>query len=420
MKKSSRLCLLFVLLCAGPSCIEQKTDKTTSKSEPAVRPPIENPWLDSVRIAYDRYFTDAMKQTHTPGAAVVLVQDSTVVFCKGYGMRSNGGLEPADAHTVFRIGSLSKGFASVLTGMLVQDGYLKWDDPVQKYFPEFALKDSAQARRVRIKHLLSHTTGLPYHAYTNLIEEGRDIRNIAGYLAKVKIFAKEGELFSYQNAAYSLIEEVMLGATGKRYPELLQEKIFGPAGMTSGSATYEAMMAHSNRAAPHQQVDSNTWINKEITAKYYNTAAAGGVNASIRDMGEWLKLLLGRKPRTIADSTLDAVFKPVILTHNERRHFSNWPGRKEAWYALGWRVLKYDSSEIVYHGGYVDGFRGEIAFDRREKIGICVLFNAASEMSGTCIPAFLEIFGKYKTQIRSWESRGSMTQSPFVKGSGLK
>jgi beta-lactamase class C len=409
MKKFIRFCLPFVLFCAGLNCSDQHPDKTLAKSELAPQPRIANPWLDSLRAAYDHYFTEAIRRTHTPGAAVVLVHDSTLIFCKGYGVRSTGGLEPVDTNTIFRIGSLSKGFASILTGILVQEGRLKWEDPIRKYYPEFMLKDTAQARRLQLRHLLSHTTGLPYHAYTNLVEDGRDIRNIAGYLAKVKIFAKEGQMFSYQNAAYSLIEEALFSASGKQYPDLLQEKIFGPAGMTLSSATYEAVMAHANRAAPHQQVDSNTWINKEITAKYYNTAAAGGVNANIRDMGEWLKLLLGQKPQIIADSMLDQVFKPVIQTHNERRRFSHWPGRKEAWYALGWRVLKYDSSEIIYHGGYVDGFRGEIAFNRKEKMGICVLFNAASEMTVECIPAFWEIFNRYEGQINNWKSDGSMT-----------
>lgn len=86
-----------------------------------------------------------------------------------------------DANTVFRVGSLSKGFAGVLSGILVSQGTLAWDEPVQQLVPEFKLRDRAQTGRIQLWHLLSHTTGLPYHAYTHLIEQGYDIPTLMKY-----------------------------------------------------------------------------------------------------------------------------------------------------------------------------------------------------------------------------------------------
>lgn len=339
---------------------------------------------------YDRFFKAQMASTFTPGAAVVIVKGNEVIFCKAYGVKSGLSNDPVTENTVFRIGSLSKGFAGVLSGILVQDSVLHWHDPVQKYYPEFTLRDARQAKRVQMCHLLSHSTGLPYHAYTQLIEEGWDIRKIVKhYFPKAPVSGKEGEFFSYQNVAFCCVEEMMLGATGKTYAQLLQEKIFTPAGMKTASCQYEAMLNCTDKCLPSIW-NGNGWNSTDISPAYYNAAAAGGVNASIADMGEWLKVLLGHRPDIVRPYMLDEVFQPVIKTGRERRIMPHWIGRDDAAYAMGWRVLNHGADTLIYHGGYVNGYRGEIAFDRKRDIGICVLFNDSTELGSTCITDFFD------------------------------
>jgi len=339
---------------------------------------------------YNRFFEQEMSRTQTPGAAVVVVKDSQIVFLRGYGVRNWGGRDSVNANTVFRVASLSKGFTGVLTGMLVQSGAFQWEDLVQKYYPAFTLRDRQQAGRICLWHLLSQTTGLPYHAYTNLIERNFSIpRIVEEYFPKAPICGKEGEFYSYQNAAFCVIEEVMRTATGKTYPQLLTEKILQPAGMRSASCDFETMRREPNKALP-QVWTGYGWRADSISRFYYNSAAAGGVNASAADMGEWLKLLLGHRPDLVSDATLDRVFSPVVKTDKERRIFPRWLGRSDASYAMGWRVLTHEGDTIVYHGGYVNGFKSEIALNRRTGLGICVLFNAHTELSKECVPKFFE------------------------------
>lgn len=384
--------VLFAVSLLVPACADAPAQAVAL---PPVRPTGLPAQLQAFINDYDRYFRSEMAATQTPGAAVVIVKGGEVVFLSGYGVRAAGAADSVDAHTVFRIGSLSKGFAGILTGMLVQDSVLDWEEKVQRRFPEFTLRDPEQARRIRLWHLLSHTTGLPYHAYTNLIERGFDTRRIiTEYFPKAPVSGKEGVFFSYQNAAFCAIEEVMLGATGKNYQQLISEKIFSPAGMLDASCAYADIMSKQDKALPHFQTGAG-WRSGEISKEYYNSKAAGGVNASIADMGEWLKLLLGHRPDMIDGATLDKVFSPIISTSKERRIFPRWLGRDAASYALGWRVLTDGPDTVIYHGGYVNGFKGEIAFNRRDDIGICVLFNAHSELGKTCIPEF---FQRWKLQ----------------------
>lgn len=391
----TRLCCflgisLVTLLYVG--CVENVASKP-AQATLQYKPPVD-PRLQALLEDYRRFFADSMAQTQTPGAAVVIVQGDSVIFQQGFGVKIAGTKDSIDVHTVFRIGSLSKGFASVLTGILVQQGLLNWNERVRECYPEFTLRDRQQANRIQLWHLLSHTTGLPYHAFTNLIERGFDTRKIVReYFPKAPVSGQEGIFYSYQNAAYCIIEEVMRAKTEKTYQSLLVENIFQPASMRHASCDFQTMQGCIDKALPHFWTGYN-WRADSISPLYYNSAAAGGVNASIADMGEWLKLLLGHKPGIVADSTLDKVFTPVVNTGKERRIFPHWIARDDASYALGWRVLRHGADTIIYHGGYVNGFRGEIAFNRSQNVGICVLFNASSDLSSACVPAFFDRWDK--------------------------
>jgi beta-lactamase class C len=318
------------------------------------------------------------------------VKDSQVVFQKGYGFRNANTSDPVTPQTVFRIGSLSKGFAGVLAGILVQQKLLQWEERVRTHLPAFRLKDAQQADRIQLWHLLSHTTGLPYHAYTHLIEEGLDLPEIMnGYFPKSPVCGKEGEFYAYQNAAFCLAGSMMQSVTGESYADLLKKRILQPAGMKSTSCSFEGIMNTENRALPHTKV-GNHWVPQPIERSYYNAIEAGGINASVEDMGKWLLLLLGHRPEIIGKEALEEVFHPVVKTGKERKIQGGWISRDEASYAMGWRVLEHGGQTILYHGGYVNGFRGEIALDRQAGIGVCVLFNGPSDLASDCIQAFFE------------------------------
>lgn len=388
-KFSAAVCLIFALLSLSALRCIQASGTGYTHADPMRGKTTLPPGTEAFVSEYVRFFEESLQQHNTPCAALVMVKDSQILFMRGYGSPGN----PVDEHTVFRIGSLSKGFAGVLAGMLVQEGLLRWDDPVQRHYPAFSLRDRQQASRVRLWHLLSHTTGLPYHAYTNLLERGYNTDKIVReFFPKAPVSGKEGVFFAYQNVAFSVIEEVILTRTGKKYSQWLQEKVFRLAGMSDASCDYASMACETNKALPMSATGFGTWRPDAISSNYYNAVAAGGVNASIADMGQWLKLLLGQRPELVADTTLARVFTPVVKTDKERRIFPHWLSRDAASYAMGWRVLNDSGDAIIYHGGYVNGYKSEIAFDRKKGIGICALFNAPTQTSNECVPAFFEMW----------------------------
>ncbi|MEM6319126.1 MAG: serine hydrolase domain-containing protein [Bacteroidota bacterium] len=385
-------CLLFLLSCS-----------TEPKEKTPTGPP-KNPHFQAFLQTYLHQFDSLRQATQTPGASIAIVRDTKVVHLAGYGVKNSYSEDSVDVHTVFRIGSLSKGFAAVLAGQLVAQQRLKWTDKVRRFVPQFQLKDSAQTQRINLLHVLSQSTGLPYHAYTNLVEANVDIRTIAQEFRKVNLISKEGEIYAYQNAAFSLIEPILEEATEQNLTALFQKQLLDPLGMTATTTDYESLIGAGNLAFPHSNGE-NGWQPRKISQKYYNAIPAGGINASISDMAQWLLLLLGNRPDIVDPQTLETVFQPRINTNNQRRYFHDWPMVETSYYGLGWRILTNATDTLMYHGGYVNGYRGEILLHPKEKLGICVLANAPTELTNRAVPMFLEVLEGKRDSIRAWEGK---------------
>lgn len=389
-----RILSLFILLVA--ICVSYLAF-TDIKSEPGVVEPESEEWVMDESMAiyledFEQNFEEGLNGEQIPGGAVAIVKDGRVVFQKGFGVKEKGTSEKVDEHTVFRLGSLSKGFASILTGVFVEAGVVSWDSPVSRYVEDFKLNDAEQTDRVQIRHLLSHTSGLPRHAYTNLVEDGLSLDLIIPRFEQVPLIAKEGEQLSYQNAAYSVIEKVLEAQTETDFNTLLDEKLFTPLAMDHSSVSYDSIRYSGNKAVPHVYYSrSRGRVAISHSEKYYNAVSSGGINASASDIGKWLLLLTGHHPSVISDVTLEKIYDP-LATINNRRFSRYWDDVNESHYGMGWRVLDNHGQRIVYHGGYVNGYRSEIAFAPEDGVGICILINSNSSYPLEVIPDFFNHF----------------------------
>lgn len=380
--------------------------------EPQIEPEPILSWLPNPHVAklleqYEQEMIDLQKQTKTPGLAIAVVQDSTILMLKAFGVREVGTNDSLNEHSVFRLASVSKCFAPLLTGLLVEEGTLNWNDRVVQHLPDFELKAKKNTDSLLLTHVLSHTTGLPYHTYTTLVEDGTDLPTMLGELKNVNIIADPGELYSYQNVAYSIIGEVIRSRTGKTYQQLMKERIFSPLRMNDASMSYDEIMHNENVAKPHLHWRKG-WKTTKISDTYYNVGPAGGVNASISDMARWLMAMLGTKKNFVSSETLDKIFTPVVKAKTKNRYFRKWVGRSDSHYALGWRVLNFKNDTLLYHGGYVRGYRSEVAIDRRSRIAICVLSNGPGRLVDNSVPMFFNLFYNQRDSILHWQNEQFM------------
>ena len=341
---------------------------------------------------YDKEVVRILTESGAPGAAIVIVENDEVVYLRCYGIRQVGRDEKVDPHTAFRIASVSKGFASVLTGILVDEGRLSWDKPIVDYVPDFVLADSAATRSLTVRHVLSHTTGLPPHTYDNLLDRNVPMRVIKEELKTVAPSYDPGT-YSYQNVIYSLIGDAIMTATGYPYQHHLRQRILEPLGMQDASISSQGLKMTENRAWPHVRWRKR-WVPTSVTEGYDDALPAAGVNASITDMGQWLRALMGGMPGVIPPRVFEEVSRPVVITRSERRKY-NWRGRlRSAYYGMGWRVFNYSGNTLVFHGGGLRGYRSQVAISPKHNVGIAILVNAQSDYK--LLPTFLEMYFGYR------------------------
>lgn len=371
---------------------EKPSKKTVAPKEPQA-PPLPAEYIELLSD-YEDYINESLKLTGVPGAAIAIIQDSTIIYLKGFGVRNVDTQEPVDVHTTFRLASVSKPVTSVLVGTMVEDGILNWDDLIVKYLPNFELDSATFTNQLTIRHVLSHTTGLPYHTYTNLIEEGTAHNELIAELKNVKLIGEPGKIYSYQNVAYSLLDDVVQSATGQTFETEIKARLFGPLRMANASVSYDELLSNPNFAQPHL-LRGRKWKPIPISPTYYNTAPAGGINASITDMAKLMVALLGNRENVIATETIDQLFNQEVRATAKNRNFNRWSRIKRSYYGLGWRVLTFKSDTLAYHGGYVNGYRSEIAVHPTKKIAICVLANGPSGFSDHAIPAFFNTYDKH-------------------------
>lgn len=349
-----------------------------------------------LKTALEAYFEKAIRSGLIVGAGVSVVQGDSILISDGFGKRSIKGGAEVDGETIFRLGSLSKGFAGVLAASLQAEGKLDWNDKIVDYIPEFQFGDAINTQKVTLSHIMSHSSGTPYHSYTNLVEAGLAVATIAKRFDEVTPQSEPGQQYSYQNAMFSLSQEVMRAATGKDVKTLLRNRFFKPLGMNTISMNHADLLDENNVAMPHVR-SRKGWRSLRLKNGYYNAVTAGGINASSLDMGKWMRFLLGHNPEVLSATTIEKAVEPFIAIDYNNKYYQRWPGHKQSHYAYGWRIHTYQESAnakektMWHHGGSVNNYRNEIALFPDTDIGICVLLNGNTRLAQTVIPDLYKI-----------------------------
>ncbi|HUH46694.1 MAG TPA: serine hydrolase domain-containing protein, partial [Arenibacter sp.] len=344
-----------------------------------------------LKIALTAYFDKALASGEIVGAGVSIVRGDSIIISDGFGKKNIDQNDRVDGETLFRLGSLSKGFAGVLAAELKSEGKLDWNDIISNYIPNFQLGNKENTDKITLANILSHTSGTPYHSYTNLVEAGLPLSSIATRFKEVMPISEPGSMYSYQNAIFALCGEVMHKVTGKDIRTSLINKFFDPLGMCTVNMDYETLGRAKNVAMPHAQ-RRDSWKTLPLSDNYYNAIAAGGINASAVDMGKWMRFLLGHNPELMDKAAIAETFTPFIEIKGRNKYYQRWPGHQSSYYGFGWRIHKFveDDSDrektIWHHGGSVNDYRNEIAVYPEADLGICVLLNSNSKLAQTVIP----------------------------------
>jgi beta-lactamase class C len=351
--------------------------------------------LNSLNKKLSANIASELKRFSIPGAAYAIVKNNQVFAMQSFGYTDKAKSQKVDHNTVFRLASVSKPFAATITTMLAQDQQLNLSDPVTKYLPNFALATAGAADNIQLKHLLSHSSGLMPHSYDNLLHENWSMKKIISRFDRITPICQPAKCYGYQNIAYGFLQPAIEAVSAKSYATLLQERIFSPLKMANASVGIDVFLQQQNTAKPHilrkriktgkknsagRSIKRYIWRTVDVDPDYYKVAPSAGINASIADLTKWLIANLGHNPETLSPTLLAKLTTPRIKTKKDLRRRYWREHLTDAHYGYGWRIYQFDGHPIIYHSGWVAGFRADIGYSPELEIGFAILINAESNV----------------------------------------
>src|SRR5204863_9376131 len=288
----------------------------------------------------DDYITGQIKRLHVPGASHAIVRDGNITKAQGYGFANLELRSPATKETVYEIGSTSKQFTATAIMMLVEEGKVRLDDTITKYFPEAPQAWSG----ITIRHLLTHTSGIQNHVAvphwldvfrTNLAFETAPSRDeLLKMFFKLPLEFRPGETWAYDNTGYYLLGIIIENASGKPYWQFLDERIFKPLGMTATRST-DPRPIIPNRASGYEWKNDH-FENRPILLPTI-AFSAGSLLSSVEDMAKWDAALYTEK--LLKKSSLDQMWTAPATNDGTDAPFN---------YGFGWFIKNYHGHRLLH------------------------------------------------------------------------
>jgi len=346
----------------------------TPSAEAAARRAAATVAVKAILPEFDAQAEDIFTRSQAPGAAVAVVAGDGAVYVRCFGIREVGKPEKVDKDTVFQLASISKSFTTTMLAALVGEREIGWDDPVEKYWPGFALWDPWVSRHVTFRDLTAHRSGLPEYAGDELEQFGYGRMEILRRLRYLEPVAGFRAAYAYQNALPTAAAEGASRATGESWERLVRSRVLAPLGMDATVLSYRDYLDAPNRSGSHTMVDGT--MRAGTPADDDNFAPAGGVSSTIADMVPYLRMQLNGGAlagvRVAGDKALAATHAATtVIDDDEAGPIA---------YALGWETYGYLGRRVVQHGGdFSAGVSPMISMAPADGVGIVVLTNAFPE-----------------------------------------
>lgn len=345
--------------------------------------PVYGPFERSFLMLEKRLET-GRKHGHVIGASVAVVEHGKIAFIKSFGYRKKGQSELVELDTVFQWGSLSKPVTASLFAIAQKQNRITWETPVTI--------DGLTLLDTEARHLLNHTSGFSRAGFNWHIENGKSRAQIIEVLRK-KNRAQPGMLFDYHNFAFSLTQELVEKGFGQTFGDALKNYLFIPLGMKSASVSFSAFSKEKNRAWPHELDKKGVaYPSADYSYRYHEVVpGSAGVNSNIKDAASFLMLQLGLQPHVLSASELSVLHAPQIEAKDAEPWFKGLlKDDYSCHYGYGFRILKREKEPLVFHGGWVKGFRSIMMFSPQNQRGIIILSNVENNFGFKTAVEFLE------------------------------
>jgi len=351
--------------------------------------------LDEKRLAVLKDFVaQGMKLLDTPGVGLAFIDGGKTVWAGGLGVKELGKPAPVDGDTLFIAASNTKALTTLLLAELVDEGKIRWDQPVTELFPAFRLGDDATTKQVLVKHLICACTGMPRQDLEWIFEYRNETPESAlKLLGTMQPTSKFGEVFQYSNlmaAAAGFIggtKAVPGKEWGAAYDEAMRTKVFNPLGMTTTTFDFSKALK-GDVAQPHgEDVDGKPMrAPMGLNTSIVPVRPAGGVWTSSRELAKYVEMelakgLLPSGKRLVSAENLLARYEPNVIVG------------ADVTYGMALMVDKRWGVQVVHHGGDLAGYHSDMMWLPEYGVGAVILTNSDSGVTirGPLLRRLLEV-----------------------------
>ncbi len=331
-----------------------------SKSKPFSK--IDRSMQERLDTLFSSYFTSS-----EPGGAVLLVKDDQIIYKNAWGIADIQAGKPITSATLFNIGSITKTIVAYGILQLAAQNKLSVEDNLLNYFPDF--KNKSIGKKVKIIHLLTHSSGLPDN---RKIEEERefylsakDEENWAPLLQTDNLSFEPGTNYTYSNPAFNALALIIEKLSGQPWQAYIKEKIFVPSGMFFSDITDGA---HPETGVAHAYIKNENTDFIELDYGEEPTFAAagnGGVWSNVEELWKYEQAL--QKTTFLPESW--------IKKSREVYNFPEWAATHPSRLGLSWFLTKEMNHPLIGHTGSQGGFISDYCWLPKQKVFYVLLCN---------------------------------------------
>ena len=315
----------------------------------------------AIAAALQSVILQEMEDKQLPAFSIALVDGDQIVWAQGFGYQDPEHKTPATAHTVYRVGSVSKLFADIGIMQMVEAGKINLDVPVNQYIPDFHPKNPFP-EAITLRELMSHRSGLlrepPVGNYFDPTEP--TLQATVRSMNSTDLVYAPGTHLKYSNAGIAVVGYTLQELNHERFPEYLKKAVLRPMGMNESSFAPEPELI---RNSPKAYMWSYDGVKFPAPTFELGLAPAGCMYSTVTDLAQFLRVLfnggLSPKTRVIKRETLEQMW---VLQFAK-------PGQKKG-YGLGFAVSELNGHRVIGHGGAIYGFATEVVGMPEDKLGV--------------------------------------------------
>ena len=302
-----------------------------------------------------------------PGIAFGMITKDTIVYADAHGVKSRETKEPLTTSSLFHMASVSKPFVATAIVQLVEKGKIDLDEKLTHYLPYYTMADE-RYKDITIKHMLSHTSGIPDiddYGWDKPEYDDGAVERYARSQKNSKLDFTPGEKYSYSNPAFDILCDVISKASGMTFEDYMKKHIFKPIGMKN-STFFKPEVPKDLATQPHVLGDS---LQLGVSKIYpYNRRHAGSstLHSNVEDMLLWAKVYLN-KGRIDGKQIFSEASYELLTSF----HFPE--GEKQV--CLSWFFGELNDSPLYYHSGRDTGYSTFFSFMPEQKSAVVMMTN---------------------------------------------